>query len=318
MPGNDDHWSYPMTFSPLISGTVPHYNKFSSRGGTPIVRLIQHHHAATSNAGLARLTDPNAQASATYVIMSDGSILGQVPEEYRPWTSGSFEVDVNSVTIEVQNSGGQVNGNDSDPSSWPISAAAYNSIIALLADVAKRYGWGGIAASNYRGHREFGSTACPGGYLWNLMGNTRAAAQSLFSGGTITTQGTTNTEGFLMALSDEEQRQILAAANRIMYTVDQPLDKVLTTAHIPAIAGAVVHHDFAWFGFDGNQPKDGRTTTTLALTAGYADSTTIGLHGAIAGLKELVSQLSVKQGVTIDYKAVAKAVNDDQAARMAE
>jgi hypothetical protein len=136
--------------------------------------------------------------------------------------------------------------------------------------------------------------------------------------GGISPQGTINTEGFLMALSDEEQGRILAAADRIMYTVDQPRDKVLTTAHIPEIAEAVVNRDIPWFGFDGNQPQDGRTTTTLALTAGYADSTTIGLHGAIAGLKELVSQLSVKQGVTIDYAAVAKAVNDDQAERMAQ
>lgn len=160
-------------------------------------------------------------------------------------------------------------------------------------------------------HRNWQATMCPGDY-------DLARLDRMARGSAITTQGTTNTEGFLMALSDDEQRQILAAANRIMYTVDQPLDKVLTTAHIPTIADAVVNRDIPWFGFDGNQPQDGRTTTTLAVTAGYADSTTIGLHGAIAGLKELVTQLSVKQGVTIDYAAIAKAVNDDQASRMAE
>jgi hypothetical protein len=135
------------------------------------------------------------QASCTYVITTDGRILGHVPEEFRPWTSGSFEADGDAITIEVQNTGGQANGNDSDPASWPISAAAYNSIIALLADVARRYGWGGINASNYRGHREFSSTACPGGYLWSRMNNTRAAAQALFSGGGLAALGgTTNQE----------------------------------------------------------------------------------------------------------------------------
>jgi hypothetical protein len=36
----------------------------------------------------------------------------------------------------------------------------------------------------------------------------------------------------------------------------------------------------------------------------------------VIALRELVKQLSVKQGVTIDYDAIAKAVNDDAAARM--
>jgi hypothetical protein len=201
-----------VTFSPLISGTVPHHDKYSSRQGSPIVRVLQHHHAATSDAGLARLTNPDQQASTTYVIMSDGSILGQVPEEFRPWTSGSFEADAGSITIEVQNSSGQVNGNDSDPNSWKVSAAAYNSIIALLADVARRYGWGGVTASNYRGHREFSSTACPGGYLWSLMDNTRAAAQATFDGGTITTQGTiTPKEWYEMALDAQVKTDIFDA-----------------------------------------------------------------------------------------------------------
>jgi murein DD-endopeptidase MepM/ murein hydrolase activator NlpD len=40
------------------------------------------------------------------------------------------------------------------------------------------------------------------------------------------------------------------------------------------------------------------------------------LLGKIAGLEELVRQLSVKQGVVIDTKAIAKAVNDDAAKRL--
>jgi hypothetical protein len=176
-----------VTFSPLISGTVPHNGKYSSRQGRPVLKVVQHHWAGTGG-GIERMTGPD-QASCTYVITTDGRILGHVPEEFRPWTSGSFEADGDAITIEVQNTGGQVNGNDSDPASWPISPAAYNSIIALLADVARRYGWSGISASNYRGHREFRSTACPGGYLWNRMNQTRAAAQSRFSGG-LAAQGT--------------------------------------------------------------------------------------------------------------------------------
>lgn len=179
-----------MTFSPLISGTVPHHNKYSSRQGRAITRVNQHHHAAWTEAGLARLVNPSAQASSTYIIMTDGRILGQVPEEFRPWTTSTFEADAPAITIEVQNISGQVHGDDSHPDSWKISDAALNSIVRLLADIAKRYNWGGIAAGNYRGHREFWATACPGGYLWSRMDKTRAAAQALYSNGSAVVPAT--------------------------------------------------------------------------------------------------------------------------------
>lgn len=194
-----------MTFSPLISGTVPHNGKYSSRQGRPVAKVVQHHWAGTGG-GIERMSGPD-EASCTYIITTDGRILGHVPEEFRPWTSGSFEADSDAITIEVQNTNGRVNGSDDDPSSWQISDAAYNSIIALLADVAHRYGWDGISSSNYRGHREFSSTACPGGYLWSRMDETRAAAQALFSGGSFAAQGTIthDQDGFLMAMSEESQ-----------------------------------------------------------------------------------------------------------------
>lgn len=173
-----------MTFSPLISGTVEHHNKFSSRNGQPVARLLQHHWAGMAG-GDARLMDPNQQASATYIIYSDGSIFGQVPEEYRPWTSGSFEADAPAITIEVQNSSGPVNGDDSNSDSWQISNKALDAIQRLLADVATRYGWGGISEGNYQGHRQWFQTACPGGYIWARMDLIRNTAQSHYDGGGI-------------------------------------------------------------------------------------------------------------------------------------
>lgn len=172
-----------MTFSPLISGTINHNGKYSSRQGRPVLKIVQHHWAGTGG-GIERMEGPD-QASCTYVILSDGRILGHVPEEFRPWTSGSFEADGDAITIEVQNINGRADGDDSSPNSWQISDAAYNSILRLIADVAARYGWGGVAWGNYRGHREFSSTACPGGFLWARMDNTRAQANALYAGGEV-------------------------------------------------------------------------------------------------------------------------------------
>jgi hypothetical protein len=170
-----------MTFSPLISGTIAHNGKYSSRQGRPVLKVVQHHWAGTGG-GIERMEGPD-QASCSYVITTDGRILGHVPEEFRPWTSGSFEADGDAITIEVQNINGQEFGDDNHPSSWQISEAAYDAIILLIADIAQRYGWGGIAWGNYRGHREFFATACPGGFLWARMDNTRAQAQAVYQGG---------------------------------------------------------------------------------------------------------------------------------------
>lgn len=177
-----------MTFSPLISGKVPHHGKYSSRGGTPITRINQHHWAGMAG-GDIRLMSPTEKASATYIIRTDGTLWGQVPEEFRPWTTSTAAADNPAITIEVQNINGKVNGNDDDPKSWQISDDALNMIIRLLADCSVRYGWGPIDKSRYRGHREFHATACPGGYLWARMSTTRAAANELLNGGLILPSG---------------------------------------------------------------------------------------------------------------------------------
>lgn len=169
-----------MVFSPLISGTTPHHDKYSSRQGRTPQRVIPHHFAGTSD---GPLTNPNVQASANYIIYADGRILGQVPEEFRAWTSGDFNADANSITYEVQDSTFQVNGNDDDPLSWQISAKALDAVIRLTADIAKRYKWGAVSAGNVRGHREFVSTSCPGGYFWRQFPSVRTAAHKLLTGG---------------------------------------------------------------------------------------------------------------------------------------
>jgi hypothetical protein len=176
-----------MTFSPLISGTVPHHNKYNDRAGNAISRVFQHHHAAWDLSGLDALADPNAQKSASYIILSTGAILGQVPEEFRPWTTSGFENDKNALTFEVQNISGRLAGSadDNDPNAWKVSDAAYNSIIRLLADIANRHAWGAVSTGNYLGHRQVAQTACPGGYLWSRMDRTRASANALVHGGVV-------------------------------------------------------------------------------------------------------------------------------------
>lgn len=179
-----------MVQSTLTRRNVPHHNKLSSRGGRAVTRVIQHHWAGLSG-GDARLMNPSEKVSANYIIYSDGTIACQVPEEYRAWTSGSFAADGGSITFEVQNSTKAAPGKgDNDPESWKVSRAAEQAIIKLLADIARRYNWGTIADVNYDGHREFASTACPGGYLWSRREHIRAEANKILKGTSVPTPAT--------------------------------------------------------------------------------------------------------------------------------
>lgn len=165
-----------MAFSPLVSKTLPAHGKFNSRQGLKIGGAIVHHWAGTKG-GDSRLTNPSEAASANYIIYSDGTIAGQVPEEFRAWTSGSFNADGSRVTIEVQNS---TNGPE-----WKVSNEAYSSLIRLITDLAHRHKWGGVTVTNVRGHREFQATACPGPFLWPRLGDVREKANAFFKSGSL-------------------------------------------------------------------------------------------------------------------------------------
>lgn len=129
----------------------------------PIDRITVHHVAgeASLQALGALFADPGRQASANYGIDSDGNIACFVEEENRSWCSGSPENDHRAITIEVSNCGGGP--------LWPVSDAAFESLVKLCADICGRYGF----ALNFTGddsgsltmHRYYAATACPGPYL---------------------------------------------------------------------------------------------------------------------------------------------------------
>lgn len=133
--------------------------------------------------------NPERKASSNYGIGTDGRIALYVPEEKRAWTSSDGWNDNRAVTIEVANS------KAAEP--WPISEAAYKSLIALCADICRR---NGITEVNYTGdkngvlteHRMFKATSCPGttihGYLTSgkLVKDINAVIDSKWSAGTST------------------------------------------------------------------------------------------------------------------------------------
>lgn len=243
-----------MTFSSLTSGTLPHHNKFASRQGRGVTRVIVHHWAGTQG-GDVSLASPGRDASANYILYGDGRLVGQVPEEYRAWTSGSWEADSYSITVEVQNSavGGQ----------WPVSDKAIAKLVELIADVARRYKWGSVTRDRVRGHREFAATACPGPYLWDRLSSIASQANAKLGGKTPAPVQPTAPSGSLDAIAQavirgeygngaERQRrlgsryaEVQARVNQLLGISAAPKPAAKPSApNIDALADAVIRGDY--------------------------------------------------------------------------
>lgn len=167
-----------MTFSPLTSRTHE-TAKRSSRSGRGVQRLIIHHTAGGTDASnLHVLAVSPAKKSCTYLLETTGALVGIVPEEYRPWTSGSAAADGNSVTVETVNISGSPD--------WRVAAVQVEMLAHLAADLCRRYGWGVVDESRVDGHRDHDNTACPGPHLYPLIPHIIARANQINDQGETT------------------------------------------------------------------------------------------------------------------------------------
>lgn len=157
-------------FSPLCDDIVDFgsHNSNARQNNTynpsgKVVKITPHHMAMVCDAKRCAQAHKNGNAaSATYYIGNDGKICGGVSEDRRPWTSSNRENDFLAVTIEVSNS------KAGEP--WPVSDAAFASLVRLCVDICKRNGisklnYTGDANGNLTRHNMFAKTACPGSYL---------------------------------------------------------------------------------------------------------------------------------------------------------
>ena len=155
-----------MTKSKLTDKTILSPNN-SGKRNHKICKITPHHMAGnlTIEQCGAVFQYAGRQASSNYGIGTDGRIACYVEEQNRAWTSSSAWNDNRAITIEVANS--QTGGN------WPISAKAWNSLVALCVDICKRYGfkltYDGTRNASVTEHRMFAATGCPGDYLHNRL-----------------------------------------------------------------------------------------------------------------------------------------------------
>ena len=166
------------------SSMVSHINRspnFSSRNGRKITKITPHHvSGVVSVETLGNIFAPTArQASSNYGIGNDGRVGLYVDEANRAWTSSSYENDSRAVTIEVSNSS---MGGD-----WPVSEAAWNTLVNLCVDICKRNDipklvWTGGPDGTLTMHKMFANTDCPGPYLERRMPELARQVNAILAG----------------------------------------------------------------------------------------------------------------------------------------
>ena len=157
-----------MAVSPLATESYPaNPNNYSGPGyRAKIGEITIHHMAGVLSAAQCGgiFQNPNRGASSHYGIGLNGEIASYVYESCVAWTNSNWASNCRAVTIE--------NSDSSMGGEWPVSDATYNSLIKLVADIAKRNGLGKLVpGENLTWHSMYAATTCPGDYLRGRMQN---------------------------------------------------------------------------------------------------------------------------------------------------
>lgn len=149
-----------MSKSSLTQKVVPadEGNYTKGRSGRSIEAITIHHMAGRLTAEqCGRIFQAKGRyGSSHYGVGYDGSIANYVDEEDTAWTNSNWDSNCKSVNIETS---------DND-NSWYVNDITLNTLIKLVADIAKRRNLGKLVPrKNLTWHSMFTNTTCPGDYL---------------------------------------------------------------------------------------------------------------------------------------------------------
>ena len=185
-----------MIKSSLAQAIYPAYqgNYTVGRSGRKIEAITIHHMAGRLSAKQCGsiFQTVGRCGSSHYGVGVGGEIACYVGEENTAWTNSNWDSNCKSVTIETS---------DND-STWYVNDTTLNSLIKLVADIARRNSLGILVkGKNITWHSMFASTDCPGWYLLEKMDYIIAEANKINMGtssskpnytGVITYQAYTN------------------------------------------------------------------------------------------------------------------------------
>ncbi len=146
-----------------ITNHWAHHNNFTFEYGRPITEITIHHMAMVASAEKCGrgFQNPNRAASSNYGIGVNGEIARYVADTDISWANANWESNKRAVTIEVSDCA--IGGN------WPVSNASMNSLIELVAQIARRYDINLVKGVTLTWHRMYYNTNCPGPYLLEHM-----------------------------------------------------------------------------------------------------------------------------------------------------
>lgn len=166
-----------MAHSPLAKTYIGENSNFSNPSYRTATDLIVVHHMA----GVLTPTQCNNSlkgrgGSIHYAIGNDGTIGWGIDETEVAWHAGNWPINQRSIGIETSNSS---TGGD-----WPVSEAAFNSLVYLVADIAKRNNMGKLVFKQNIGyHGLYASTSCAGPTLIGRMDELIEKANAINTGG---------------------------------------------------------------------------------------------------------------------------------------
>ena len=176
-----------MSKSSLVNVNVPAYegNYTKGRSGRKIEAITIHHMAGRLTAEQCGkiFQKIGRYGSSHYGIGYDGRIGQYVDETDTAWTNSNWDSNCKSVTIETS---------DND-NSWYVNDTTLNSLIKLVADIAKRNNLGTLVpGKNLTWHSMFTSTTCPGDYLRSKMQYIADEANKINCGSSVPSSNVVN------------------------------------------------------------------------------------------------------------------------------
>lgn len=153
-----------MSYSGLTTKFIPAYTGNYTKGRQSVISEITIHHMAgnLSIETLGNLWQRVGRNGSSHYGVNGTQIGCYVDESDTAWCNGNWESNKRAISIETANNSGKPN--------WTVSDATLDTLIKLVADIAKRNNLGTlVVGKNLTYHKMYAATECPGPYLLSKM-----------------------------------------------------------------------------------------------------------------------------------------------------
>lgn len=139
------------------------YTKSRAAQGGSIKKITIHHVAGNMTIEqLGNLWQTAGRSGSSHYGVQHKNIGQYVNESDVAWTDSNWTSNITSVTIETSNNSGAPN--------WTVADDTLDTLIKLVADIAKRNGLVPLVkGKNLTWHQMYSATVCPGSYLLSKM-----------------------------------------------------------------------------------------------------------------------------------------------------